>query len=255
MARGALRRLTKRGETPRRYRLTLSERPGTLRPPMVSAPHSRTSAPHRWHEVYAEGETPRPLYDPLLTHLLELPPPARRALREQMAATLREMGMSLSHAQGPGAEGRAWSCDLLPQIFDGRSGIASSPASASGCARGRFSSRMCTMAAHILRAGVVPVQAVLASPNYHGVAQFAPPPARRLSASLRAMPRARRRRHAGGEAALFRPRRRHLLHGAKPARPRPRRAGAFQRHAVHSVAEAPVLIMEHFRGSSRRAPG
>src|SRR6266481_1986754 len=84
---------------------------------MSLASATRISPKARWHEVFAAPGVPRPLYAGLVSHLLELPGPTRRALREQMAATLREMGVAFNYARTDRPQAPPWNCDLLPHVF------------------------------------------------------------------------------------------------------------------------------------------
>lgn len=195
----------------------------------------------------------RPLYSDLMERLLEVSPARRRALREQMTATLREMGMTFNLTQEPGSQSGEWDCDLLPHVVAGaewelivagfRQRLRAWEAFLEDVYNGR----------RILSAGVVPVHAVLASPSYHSVARGLPRP-RGSFLHLCGLCLAR---DAAGDLVVkqhFFGRAEGISYMVQNRRALARVAPElFQGYPVQSVAEAAVLILDHFRGFSPNA--
>ncbi len=222
----------------------------------VSAAPPKPPAAARWHEILAADGSTRPRYGGLVAHLQELPRAVLRTLEEQMAATLREMGVTFDATRGSDPWGRLpWTCDLLPHVFDG--------AEWQTIVRG-FRQRLRAWEAlladvygerAILRAGVVPVQAVLGSASYHA-ASIGVPRARGAYFHLSGICLARDRRgalqvkshhfaHAAGISYMMQNRR--ALARVAPE--------LFSEAAVQSVAEISVLIAEQFREAAEHCEG
>jgi uncharacterized circularly permuted ATP-grasp superfamily protein/uncharacterized alpha-E superfamily protein len=220
---------------------------------MAASSSSRNSLTTRWHEVYTRAGTVRPLYGDLMTHLQELSPATRRSLRDQMTATLREMGMTFNLTQAPGSQAREWDCDLLPHVIAGAewelivAGFRQRLRAWEHFLEDVYDGR------RILRAGVVPVHAVLASPSYHGVARGLPRP----HGSFLHLCGLCLARDAAGDLVVkqhFFGRAEGISYMVQNRRALARVAPElFQGYPVQSVAEAAVLILEHFRGFSPNA--
>ncbi len=214
----------------------------------ASAAPPKPRAAERWHEILRADGSPRPRYAELLAHLQELPRAVLRTLEEQMAATLREMGVNFDATRGNEPWGRLpWTCDLLPHVFDGAewqtivSGFRQRLRAWEALIADVYGDRA------ILRAGVVPVQAVLGSPNYQA-ASVGVPRARGAYFHLSGICLARDRRgvlqvknhqfaHATGISYMMQNRR--ALARVAPE--------LFAEAAVQSVAETSVLIAEQLR--------
>ncbi len=217
---------------------------------MLTAAAPRTTPKGRWHEVFASPGVPRPAYAQLVSHLLELPAPTRRALREHMAATLREMGVAFNFARADRPQAPPWNCDLLPHVIEA--------VEWDHIERG-FQQRLRAWEAFladvygeraILRKGVVPVHAVLASSNYQIAARGLPRPrgsflhlcglclARDASGSLTV------KQHSFGhaEGISYMVQNRRALARVAPE--------LFTGFAVQSLAESAVLILEQFRAAA-----
>lgn len=137
-------------------------------PAAVAAP------PPSWHEVQFPDGTPRPLYGKLLADLGDLRVQDLRALDDRMEATLREMGVNFDITRADPWGRQPWTCDLLPQIFDGADWAL--------IVRG-FRQRLHAFELfledvygprQILRDNVVPIHAVLGSPHYQPAASGLP---------------------------------------------------------------------------------
>jgi uncharacterized circularly permuted ATP-grasp superfamily protein/uncharacterized alpha-E superfamily protein len=217
---------------------------------MLSAPDPKPSAKTRWHEVFSGPGVPRPLYGKLIAHLLELPAPSRRALREQMAATLREMGVAFNFNRNDRPQAPPWNCDLLPHVIEAMEW--------DHIERG-FRQRLRAWEAFledvygeraILRQGIVPVHAVLGSPNYQNPARGLPRP---RGAFLHLCGLCLARDSAGGlmvkqhsfahaEGISYMVQNRRALARVVPE--------LFSGFAVQSLAESAVLILEQFRAAA-----
>ena len=121
--------------------------------------------PKRWHEVLSErGGEPRAPYSELVSQLEGATSANLRELEERLDATLRELGVTFELPSGE--HHNTWFCDLLPQIFTSDEW--------SQIVRG-FEQRIRAFdmfladvygQREILRQGVIPIPAVLGSPNY-----------------------------------------------------------------------------------------
>ncbi|MEO8350986.1 MAG: circularly permuted type 2 ATP-grasp protein, partial [Chthoniobacteraceae bacterium] len=130
----------------------------------------------RWHEVTDRDGRPRPVFDRLLSDISHLSTSNLRHLGDRMEATLREMGVTFDLIRDSPWGRQPWTCDLLPHVF--------SPADWERIVRG-FRQRMRAFemfledvygAREILRAGAVPIQAVLGSVHYQYAAVGLPRP-------------------------------------------------------------------------------
>jgi uncharacterized circularly permuted ATP-grasp superfamily protein/uncharacterized alpha-E superfamily protein len=221
----------------------------TDRPRMLATAH-RTTPKTRWHEVFAGPGVPRPRYAALVSHLLELPAPARRALREQMDATLREMGVAFNFARGDRPQAPPWNCDLLPHIFEAlewdhiERGFRQRLRAWEAFLEDVYGDRA------ILRQGIVPVHAVLASPSYLNPAKGLPRPrgaflhlcglclARDATGTF--MVKQHSFGHAEGISYMVQNRR--ALASVVPE--------LFAGFPVQSLAESAVLLLEQFRAAA-----
>ena len=119
----------------------------------------------RWHEVLSErGGEPRTPYLDVVGQLEGATTANLRELEERLDATLRELGVTFELPSGE--HHNTWFCDLLPQIFTSDEW--------SQIVRG-FEQRIRAFdmfladvygQREILRQGVIPIPAVLGSPNY-----------------------------------------------------------------------------------------
>ena len=119
----------------------------------------------RWHEVLTgRGGVPRPPYSELVRQLQGATPANLRELEERLDTTLRELGVTF--ALPVGQHRNTWFCDLLPQVFTSDEW--------NQIVRG-FEQRLRAFdmfladvygPREILRQGVIPIPAVLGSPNF-----------------------------------------------------------------------------------------
>jgi uncharacterized circularly permuted ATP-grasp superfamily protein len=210
-------------------------------------PQSSSPAPAPWHEVAAANGETRPLYAKLLRDLGELGTPELRALDDRMEATLREMGVTFDIIRNDPWGQQPWTCDLLPHIFESLEwdlvvrGV-----------RQRLRAFECFLAdvygkKEILRAGVVPIHAVLGSPQYQNASIGLPlPRGSYLHLSGICLTR--------GPHGLLKVKHHHFSHSTGISyMMQNRRALArvipeiFQDTAVQSLAEMPLVIMERLR--------
>jgi uncharacterized circularly permuted ATP-grasp superfamily protein/uncharacterized alpha-E superfamily protein len=127
---------------------------------------TRDRASSRWDEIYdAEGQ-PRAAYRRLLDHFERFSDPEIRALGERMEATLREMGVTFS----PGKNAQPWVCDLLPHIFSRDEWDLIVRGTRQRLKAFELLLQDVYGPREILRAGVIPIHAVLASPHYQSPA-------------------------------------------------------------------------------------
>jgi uncharacterized circularly permuted ATP-grasp superfamily protein/uncharacterized alpha-E superfamily protein len=121
--------------------------------------------PKRWHEVLSEPRgQPRAPYEGLVRQLERATSADLRELEERLDATLRELGVTFELPAG--GHHNTWFCDLLPQVFTGDEWAK--------IVRG-FEQRVRAFdmflsdvygKREILRQGVIPIPAVLGSPNF-----------------------------------------------------------------------------------------
>jgi uncharacterized circularly permuted ATP-grasp superfamily protein/uncharacterized alpha-E superfamily protein len=210
---------------------------------------SQSSVPPstRWHEVREADGTPRPQFRKISRDLSPLSAPELRALADRMEATLREMGVTFDTSRADPWSRPQWRCDLMPQVF--------ADADWELVVRG-FRQRLRAFEAflrdvygqrEILRAGAVPIHAVLGSPHYlHAAAGLARPRSAFLHLSGMCVTRDGRGdlrvkshhfSHAIGLGYMMQNRR-------ALARTMPE---LFQNVPVQPLAEVPLLIMERLR--------
>ncbi|HZC59192.1 MAG TPA: circularly permuted type 2 ATP-grasp protein, partial [Chthoniobacterales bacterium] len=123
------------------------------------------SQPKRWHEVLSEPRgQPRAPYEGLVGQLERATSADLRELEERIDAALRELGVTFELPAGD--HHNTWFCDLLPQVFTGDDWA--------NIVRG-FEQRVRAFdmflsdvygKREILRQGVIPIPAVLGSPNF-----------------------------------------------------------------------------------------
>lgn len=203
-----------------------------------------------WSEIQDASGSVRPVYRPLLDRLDALPRPQVKALDERLEATMREMGVTFDIARERPWGRRPWYCDLVPQIF--------TPGEWEPLVRG-VSQRLRAFelflrdiygAKEILREELLPIQPVLGSAFYQrAAAHLRPPDASYLHLSglcICRLPDGRLavKHHyfsnASGISYMIQNRR-------ALARVIPQN---FQDFSIHSIAEAPVDILETLRSYS-----
>jgi uncharacterized circularly permuted ATP-grasp superfamily protein/uncharacterized alpha-E superfamily protein len=206
----------------------------------------------RWHEVFGPDGTTRPHLAKVLKDLSDLPVADRRTLGERMEAVLREMGVTFDLMRNDPWGREPWSCDLLPHIFASEDWAL--------LVRG-FQQRLrafeCFLAdvygkKEILRAGVVPLQAVLASPHYELPAIGLPRPGNAFlhlsgacicrSPSGQWQVKHHHFSHATGLSYMLQNRR--ALARVVPE--------IFQDASVQALAEMPLLVMERLRDTASK---
>ena len=177
----------------------------------------------RWHEVLRErGGEPRIPYPELLGQLEGATTANLRELEERLDATLRELGVTFEVPSGE--HHNTWFCDLLPQVFTSEEW--------SQIVRG-FEQRIRAFdmlladvygQREILKQGVIPIPAILGSPNYQRSAAGLQPGRRTFFASKRALSLPGQFRPFVGQESLSQPRLRSFVHdsesataGARPA--------------------------------------
>ncbi len=211
----------------------------------IAKPESTTHA--RWHEILSADGAARPLYQEVLGTLRGMSPVEIRGMEDRMAAILREMGVTFDMIRDNPWGRHPWSCDLLPQIFGPEEWTLIVQA---------FRQRLRAFEAlladvygpcEILRAGVIPVQAVRGSPNYVNASVGLPRP-RDAYLHLSGMGLAR---GAGGELQV---KQHHFSYAMGMSfMLQNRRALArvapelFATAAVQSLTESSVLMLEQLR--------
>ncbi len=210
-------------------------------------PAATAALPPSWHEVHFPDGSPRPLYAKLLRDLGDLRPQDLRVLDDRMEATLREMGVNFDITRSDPWGRQPWTCDLLPHLFDAADWAL--------IVRG-FRQRLHAFelfladvygSRDILRAGIVPIHAVLGSPHFQHAASGLPlPHGRFLHLSGLCLARDARGQlqvkhhhfgHATGLSYMMQNRR--ALARVVPE--------MFQDTPVLSLAEMPLAIMERLR--------
>ncbi len=211
--------------------------------------------PGRWHEVLRPDGQPRPEYAQLLGEIAQLRPADLRSLDDRMVATLREMGVNFDIIRNDPWGRQPWTCDLLPHIFAGADWVL--------LVRGfrqRLRAFECFLAdvygkRDILRAGVVPIHAVLDSPHFQNASIGLPRP-RDAYLHLSGLCVARDTRgawqvkhhhfgHATGISYMMQNRR--VLARVVPE--------IFQETPLQSLAETPLTIMERLRETAATFAG
>lgn len=198
-------------------------------------------------EVVGADGAVRPLYGALMENLKQLRPADLRALDDRMAATLREMGVNFDVIRSDPWGRQPWTCDLLPHIFASEdwallvAGFRQRLRAFEHFLADVYGKR------EILRAGAVPIHAVLGSPHFQNACTHLPCP-RGAYLHLSGMCVARDARgmwqvkhhhfgHATGISYMMQNRR--ALARVLPE--------IFQDTAVQSLAEMPLAIMERLR--------
>jgi uncharacterized circularly permuted ATP-grasp superfamily protein/uncharacterized alpha-E superfamily protein len=195
---------------------------------------------------------PRTQFARLLSHLEQRSRLDLRTLDERMAAVLREMGVTFDLCRSDPWGRHPWTCDLLPHVF--------ASADWEILVRGfrqRLRAFECFLAdvygkREILRAGVVPLQAVLGSPHYQNATIGLP---RSLDGFM----------HVSGMCVCRDPKgqwqvkHHHFSHATGLSYMlQNRRALArvvpelFEEAAVESLAEAPLFVVERLRETALR---
>jgi uncharacterized circularly permuted ATP-grasp superfamily protein/uncharacterized alpha-E superfamily protein len=203
--------------------------------------------PGSWHEVLRPDQSVKPLYTGLLESLGQLRTADLRALDDRMAATLREMGVNFDTLRSDPWGRQPWTCDLLPHIF-----ASEDWALLVQGFRQRLRAFELFLAdiygkREILRAGAVPIHAVLGSPHFQTACVNLPRP-RDAFLHLSGMCVARdgrgrwqvKRHHFGHATGIS-----YMMQNRRAlARVLP---DIFQDTAVQSLAETPLTIMERLR--------
>ncbi len=203
-----------------------------------------------WGETHdADGEA-RPVYRPLFQRLDTLPRPQVKALDERLEATMREMGVTFDISRERPWGRRPWFCDLLPQIFTPEEWEPLQKGVSQRLRAFELFLRDIHGPKEILRAGELPIQPVLGSACYQrAAAGLTPPGGAYLHLSGLAVCRL-----PDGHFAV----KHHYLSNASGISYmiQNRRALArvipqsFQDFSIHSIAEAPVDILELLRSFS-----
>ncbi|HEY3900681.1 MAG TPA: circularly permuted type 2 ATP-grasp protein [Chthoniobacter sp.] len=220
----------------------------------TALPSHRETRP-LWHEVLDVNGSPRPHYAGIIENLGQLRIADLRALDDRMAATLREMGLNFDVIRNDPWARQPWTCDLLPHIFASDEWVQLVHGF-----RQRLRAFECFLRdvygkREILRAGVVPIHAVLGSPYFQGACMGVPCP-RGAYLHLSGMCVARDARgawqvkhqdfgHASGISYMMQNRR--ALARVFPE--------IFQDTAVQALAEMPLTIMEQLRETNASAGG
>jgi uncharacterized circularly permuted ATP-grasp superfamily protein/uncharacterized alpha-E superfamily protein len=140
----------------------------------IPKPTAGSSAP--WHEILTPDGTPRPPYQRLLSEFDRLRPADLRALNDRMSATLREMGVNFDIIRNDPWGRQPWTCDVLPQVFPSEDwsllvrGFRQRLKAFEHFLADVYSKR------EVLRAGAVPIHAVLGSPHFQNASIGLPRP-------------------------------------------------------------------------------
>jgi uncharacterized circularly permuted ATP-grasp superfamily protein/uncharacterized alpha-E superfamily protein len=224
----------------------------------TAVPSQRSAAasgPVPWHEIHAADGTVRPLYAKLMQDLKDLRPNNLRALDDRMSATLREMGVNFDIIRNDPWGRQPWTCDLLPHVFPSEDwelivrGFRQRLNAFEQFLADAYGKR------EILRAGAVPIQAVLGSPHFQHASIRLPLP-RNAYLHLSGLCIARDAKgaiqvkhhhfgHATGISYMMQNRR--ALARVIPE--------IFQDSPVRSLAETPLIIMERLRETATGASG
>lgn len=213
----------------------------------TAAPTSKNPAGAVWHEVLNGKGQPRLSYERLLQEFDQMRPTDLRSLDDRMDATLREMGVNFDIIRNDPWGRQPWTCDALPHIFTGDEWALL----AQGL-RQRLKAFECFLAdvygkREILRAGAVPIHAVLGSPHFQNAAIGLPTP-RHAYLHLSGLCVARDSKgnwqvkhhhfgHATGISYMMQNRR--ALARVVPE--------IFQEMPVQSLADTPLTVMERLR--------
>jgi len=216
----------------------------------ISEP-GRKQASSLWNETEDPSGEVRPVYRPLFQPLDAMPPVKLRALDDRLEATMREMGVTFDISRERPWGRRPWYCDLLPQIFTSAEwdtldrGVSQRLKAFEMFLRDIYGEKT------ILREGVLPVQPVLGSSAYQLAATGLTPPAETflhlagLCVSRLPDGQLAVKHHyfsnASGISYMIQNRR-------ALARVIPQ---SFQDFSIHSIAGAPVDILETLQSFSR----
>jgi uncharacterized circularly permuted ATP-grasp superfamily protein/uncharacterized alpha-E superfamily protein len=203
-----------------------------------------------WSEVLDENGRPRPNYGPLLERLDALPRAEVRALHHRIEATTRELGVTFDAQKSRDFEQKAWSCDLLPHIFDGEEWNLVVRGLRQRMKAFEFFLNDIYGGQEILRHGVVPIPPVLGSPHFQRPAVgLAPPHGRYIYLGGLCLKRdshgmlqvsSQHFGHATGISYMVQNRR--VLARVAPE--------TFFDQSVAAIAEAPTSILETLREAS-----
>lgn len=222
----------------------------------IRQPRKHSPSPSsRWHEVKASDGSVRPVFHKLVQDLRDLSPTDLRGLDDRMEATLREMGVTFDLIRNDPWGRQPWTCDLLPHVFESNEwsliarGVRQRLRAFEYFLRDVYSGR------EILRAGVVPIHAVLGSPHYQNASIGLPRP-RDCYLHLSGICVSRGPRgewqvkhhhfsHASGVSYMMQNRR--ALARVIPE--------LFQDTPVQSIAEVPLVILERLRQTAATFAG
>lgn len=203
-----------------------------------------------WNETFGPGGFPRDVYRSLFDRLDGMPATRVRALDERLEATMREMGVTFDIARERPWGQRPWYCDLLPQIFTPDeweplvAGIRQRLKAFELFLQDVYTGKQ------ILRDEDVPIQPVLGSTFFqHAAANLPPPGGAYLHLSGISICRI-----PSGELVV----KHHYFSNASGMSYmiQNRRALArvipqsFQETSIHSIAEAPIDVLEMLRSLS-----
>jgi len=203
-----------------------------------------------WSETQDAAGEAREVYGPLFQRLDDLPRAQVRTLDERLEATMREMGVTFDISRERPWGRRPWFCDLVPQVF--------TPEEWDPLARGvsqrlrafEFFLRDIYGKKEILREGLLPISPVLGSSSHQRTAaSLTPPDGTYLHLSGLCVCRLPNGQlvvkhhyfsNASGISYMIQNRR-------ALARVIPQ---SFQDFSIHSIAEAPVDILETLKSYS-----
>lgn len=224
---------------------------GTVCPVEQKLP-GKDGATTLWDEVFGPDGMPRELYRPLLDRVLSMPRREIKLIIERLEATMREMGVTFDIKRSRPWGQRPWFCDVLPELFGGGEWSLL----AAGLRQRLRAFEMFLQDIHgpqeILRQHVIPAQPVLGSPYFQRPAVGLPRPGGAFlhlaGAALTRMPDGRMAvshhyfSNASGISYMMQNRRALSRVFAE----------VFDDHNAQSIADAPVSILETFRGLAPR---
>ena len=129
-----------------------------------------------WKETHEPSGEARIVYRPLFQRLDALPRAQVRALDERLEATMREMGVTFDIARERPWGRRPWYCDVLPQIFTPEEWEPLEKGIRQRLRAFEFFLRDIYGKKEILRANLLPIQAILGSTAYQRAAASLTPP-------------------------------------------------------------------------------
>lgn len=208
----------------------------------------RGRQPNLWSEVFRPDGEPREIYRPLLDRVLLLPRPEVRAIIERLEATMREMGVTFDLSRERRWGRRSWFCDVLPDLFGGGEWEDLARGMQQRVAAFEMFLRDIHGEKEILRARVLPPDAVLGSPYFQRPAVGLPRPGGAFlhlcGLALTSLPDGRMAvahhyfSNASGISYMMQNRRALARVFSE----------AFHDHQVRSIAEVPLTILETLRG-------